>query len=574
MSHPFKDAKRYLALLLLLFLHLPLYGVEANQLQTRSEQLNEIRNNINSVTEKRKELQNTLKKLTDPEEIEEVSEHIEQLTTQRRDFIALFEQTSLGGIDTSRFVAIKKEDEATQTYNWQQELIQIVQPLFNEMRRMTDKARKRDQLREEKQELEELLSLAYEGFNHLEALPEEALEPQSLEAVLILKEDWQERIATLERQEQIIRLKLQDLSGNEHILIKLKNNTLLFLKGRGLTLLTALLASTLFYYLFSTIATRFISIYEEKRQRAISFKWRLSLLIYHALVAILTLATFLLTLHSFGDTVLFGLSILILLTLLLSFSKVLPSYVQKLRIFLNLGRARESERLIYNGIPWEVESIHLYSVYLINPALDNGRIRITIDQLDTLTSRPLRMDELWFPTRPGDLILMPDRRLMTVIRQTPEAVYLNHEGATLVMPTPEFYNLKFKNLSQGYSITASITLQVPLDHPVTALSHDPEDRSEILPDNLSCSVPEILHHLEHEVRAYFETYYPEISEGIRSVTATLQKITDQKSSNYQITLRMAQHSAKYYSKLLNHLQISLAHIATEHHWNLSVSEIL
>src|SRR5699024_12275210 len=130
---------------------------------------------------------------------------------------------------------------------------------------------------------------------------------------------------------------------------------------------------------------------------------------------------------------LFGFPILILLPFLISFRNSNPAYFKKIRTFLNMGLAREGERLIYQGIPWRIENINLYSVYLVNPALDNGKLRLNVDLLDGMLSRPVKMDEIWFPCRPGDTVII-DGTYAIFVLHTSELVYLDSLGCTINLP--------------------------------------------------------------------------------------------------------------------------------------------
>ncbi len=535
------------------------------KLEERTSQLNDIRDNLDTINAKRKELQKTIEKITDPDEKLEEQQHLDQLNAQRKDFQALFEQIALGGLDTSRFALPTKtaETESVQNYNWQQELVKILQPVFNEMQRMTANARKKDDLLEEQQNLSDLIMLAEQGLRHLNDLPAEQLNPEALTNLKTLQQNWNERLNTLNNQKELVDSKLHVLTGDTPFLTKLKNNLIGFMKGRGLTLFTAIMVSLILYYTLSAVATLLINRYEERRKRVISFKWRLVLLTYQLVIGILSLIAFMVILHSFGDMVLFGVAVLILLALLISLRKVIPNYLMKLRIFLNLGKARESERVIYNGIPWEIEHIHLYSVFLNNPALDNGQIRISIDMLEGLVSRPLKTDELWFPTRPNDTIILPDKRMATVLRQTPEAVYLRSDGATLIYPTAEFFSLKFKNLTQGYTIVATVTID-----PLPDKNGGDADSTRALP-----TVQTIAERLQKVLLEEIKALTNECSDSIRHLNVTLKQMSGAHNGTYRIALTVLQNSAKYYHDLINVTQIALANLAEKEHWKISVTEI-
>ena len=137
-----------------------------------------------------------------------------------------------------------------------------------------------------------------------------------------------------------------------------------------------------------------------------------------------------------------------------------------------MGLAREGERVIYQGIPWEIEHINLYSVYLVNPSLDNGRVRLTIDYLEGMVSRDVPHDEAYYPTNAGDTVLI-EGIYATIIRQTPETIYLNSYGAALEYGTEEFAARKPLNITTGYIASTQFILN---------RSHAMDDIEKIIAD--------------------------------------------------------------------------------------------
>ena len=325
-----------------------------------------------------------------------------------------------------------------------------------------------------------------------------------------------------------------------------------FLKNEGFAIIVAIGASFGFYYLFNLLILRYAHYQQKNRKRALNFKWRFILLTLQAIKALLSLAIFLMILHTTGNIILFGIMLLILFIAVLSFRGNIPQYLQKLRVFLNLGQAREGERIIYNDIPWEISKISLSNVYLTNPLLDNGELHVTIELIDKLYSRETITDELWFPSRKGDFLLLPDKRIVQVIRQTPEAVYLNHDGATIVMGTAEFYKLKFSNLSRGYSLTLNFTLE---DHRENRLSLT----------NVKDSIIADIHKI---VKTEDESLY----QAIRNISVTVRQLLTADTTSYQVIVEMAPNSAKSYLTIKALLNNAIIEISREHDWRILLTE--
>ena len=542
-------------ILLLVLIALPSYSfAEEVIVETRTEKLNDIEQKLGDIANRRKALQKQLSDKTLPEEEkEELTQRLQTLTNQNRDFNILFEQTVLGGIDLSIFEEVESDLlKDPLNYNWQKEVLEILQPFFAQMQRVTEKARNKDLLIENEKLLTSRLTLAETGLAALQNLDKSELNKNALKSLAKIEEDWLDRIKSLEHQKSIVELKLDDLTDNRNFFVRVTDNFWGFLKNEGFAIIVAIGASFGFYYLFNLLILRYAHYQQKNRKRALNFKWRFILLTLQAIKALLSLAIFLMILHTTGNIILFGIMLLILFIAVLSFRGNIPQYLQKLRVFLNLGQAREGERIIYNDIPWEISKISLSNVYLTNPLLDNGELHVTIELIDKLYSRETITDELWFPSRKGDFLLLPDKRIVQVIRQTPEAVYLNHDGATIVMGTAEFYKLKFSNLSRGYSLTLNFTLE---DHRENRLSLT----------NVKDSIIADIHKI---VKTEDESLY----QAIRNISVTVRQLLTADTTSYQVIVEMAPNSAKSYLTIKALLNNAIIEVSREHDWRILLTE--
>lgn len=542
-------------ILLLVLIALPSYSfAEEVIVETRTEKLNDIEQKLGDIANRRKALQKQLSDKTLPEEEkEELTQRLQTLTNQNRDFNILFEQTVLGGIDLSIFEEVESDLlKDPLNYNWQKEVLEILQPFFAQMQRVTEKARNKDLLIENEKLLTSRLTLAETGLAALQNLDKSELNKNALKSLAKIEEDWLDRIKSLEHQKSIVELKLDDLTDNRNFFVRVTDNFWGFLKNEGFAIIIAIGASFGFYYLFNLLILRYAHYQQKNRKRALNFKWRFILLTLQAIKALLSLAIFLMILHTTGNIILFGIMLLILFIAVLSFRGNIPQYLQKLRVFLNLGQAREGERIIYNDIPWEISKISLSNVYLTNPLLDNGELHVTIELIDKLYSRETITDELWFPSRKGDFLLLPDKRIVQVIRQTPEAVYLNHDGATIVMGTAEFYKLKFSNLSRGYSLILNFTLE---DHYENRLSLT----------NIKDSIITGIHKI---VKTEDESLY----QAIRNISVTVRQLLTADTTSYQVIVEMSPNSAKSYLTIKALLNNAIIEISREHDWRILLTE--
>jgi hypothetical protein len=125
--------------------------------------------------------------------------------------------------------------------------------------------------------------------------------------------------------------------------------------------------------------------------------------------------------------------------------------VHQIRLLLNMGAMRESERIVFEGLPWRVDRIHL-DVRLVNPALTGGILRLPLAKLLGMHSRPCADHEVWFPSQEGDWVAVGDVRGRVVL-QTPETVQLvTLGGARVTFRTPEYLAAGPTNLAAGFRV--------------------------------------------------------------------------------------------------------------------------
>jgi hypothetical protein len=128
-----------------------------------------------------------------------------------------------------------------------------------------------------------------------------------------------------------------------------------------------------------------------------------------------------------GDWVLLGLAFFFLFGVVWTSKHTLPKFWEQAKLLLNLSTVREGERIIYQGLPWRVMALNLYTK-LHNPDLRGGMIRLPLSSLIGLESRPFYTNEPWFPTKTGDLVELADGAIGTIALQTPEQVVLDTRG--------------------------------------------------------------------------------------------------------------------------------------------------
>jgi len=184
-----------------------------------------------------------------------------------------------------------------------------------------------------------------------------------------------------------------------------------------------------------------------------------------------------------GDLLLLSLSIVVLVMLVLGAWRYLPRYVQEGRLLLNVGAARQGERVIYDGLPFRITSLNLYSE-LRNPELE-GVIRLPLPAMAQLISRP-RTSEAWFPSRVGDYLLLADGSLAQVLQQGIEWVRLKVMGGIVQVRSADFVQQNVRNISlEGFGV--AVTFGIDYQHQPIALEQVPQRLREGLHSALAGS---------------------------------------------------------------------------------------
>lgn len=238
-----------------------------------------------------------------------------------------------------------------------------------------------------------------------------------------------------------------------------------FVRSRGLDLLLAVLAFVGVFITLRMLSRSFGRLTDRHRRslyaRAFSVAWQ-------AFTVVAAISALLVVLYLSNDWLLLLLVLLFLAGVGWASIRVLPQVVEEVRIILNLGGVRETERLVYEGVPYEVARLGLYTT-LRNPRLSGGELRLPVRDLAALRSRPAALDEAWFPCEQGQWVLLSDGVRGRVRVQSPEFVVLDLPGAgEKSYRTPDFLALAPRNLSAGFRLCVLFGLDYAHQAEITA----------------------------------------------------------------------------------------------------------
>jgi hypothetical protein len=208
------------------------------------------------------------------------------------------------------------------------------------------------------------------------------------------------------------------------------------------------------------------------RLGARSFATRLLEVLYYAFSAVAATVALFLVLYLSNDWFLLTLCMLAFVGLVIAGRYTLPKMYEQGKLMMNLGTAREGERLLYRNLPWLIRRIGLYCE-LSNPALTGGALRLSLKEMIPLASRPFAGSEAWFPTLEGDWVMLADGMLGKVTLQTPEMVHVMPKGGGLRhYATEEFLRKNPQNLSRGFRLSSTFGLDYK--HAAQAQAEIPE----------------------------------------------------------------------------------------------------
>lgn len=388
------------------------------------------------------------------------------------------------GLDVSSFDRTTEE-----AFDLQTELLNLVQPLVEELKDATEAPRQIERMRGEIDRLMGREQIAVEALRGIERLLGTTTDPGLGAALEESRQDWQGRRNEVAARLTVARFQLEKrLADRTSILESTRTAISEFFRTRGLNLLLAV--ATFFAVLFGIRAAyrRVLRLVRSKSRETRRFYARLADVLTFGLAGIFALMGALLVLYATGDWVLLGLALLFLLGLVWASKTAIPLFLEQIRLLLDLGTVREHERIVYSGIPYKVTRLST-STMLTNPELAGGVVRLPLKDLIDLRSRPCSKEEVWFPCKRGDWVLLSDGSRGKVVHQSPEFVQIEPlGGGHVTFPTTDFLGLVPRNLSHGFRV--KVRFGIDYAHQAICTTEVPRIMLERLERELAAQYPQ------------------------------------------------------------------------------------
>ena len=403
----------------------------------------DIKKNLNlRMAEKKKLKQHSLSET----EKQRLDRELAQLDTQLADANADFQRVATG-VDMGLFIQVEEPP-----FDWQKELISLAEPGIMELKRVTQKARKKARLKDDINRYGQLLPVARTAVENIRKLALSTGDPSLKQSLNALVPEWESLAGQLENRLKFLELELDRMAAEEASLIESsKISVKRFFKTRGLFIFIAVVTCTLIILVLRLAYGMLARWVPGHGSRYRPFHIRVMELVFRVLTAMAALLALVLVFYFFEDWVLLSLTIIFILGLGWTAKTTLPRFLQQSRLMLNIGAVREGERIWYQGVPWRVARIHMFST-LENPDLGQS-LRVPIETLMDLSSRPSQPHERYFPCRLNDWVILADDTRGCVVSLSHETVDLVlRGGARKTYLTGDFLSQSPLNLSTNFRL--------------------------------------------------------------------------------------------------------------------------
>lgn len=510
----------------------------------RLKQMNELQSVIDSKLRLREKLRASVKTAA-VDELVSLESELDKINNQILSNRKSFEQLAVGSTAGTDLFA-----EQSATFDWRQEVALIMLPFIENLKLLTEKPRKTQNLKSLINLNQQRSQAAEEAIASIKRSIDAATEESTRLSLNTLLTDWQERLDESQLNINLASVQLNNLQDNDLPWWKSFGNAVTdFIKGRGLTLLLAILGAGLVWLALKLLTSVFTKRTKGEDVKTYRTRQRFILYAVKTLTFALMLVVVITVFYIRGDILLMGMSFFIAAGILLGLRNIIPKFISELRLLLNIGSIREGERVMYNGLPWRVVSLNVDTI-LKNPEI-TGVIRLPLQSIEGLASRPAG-SEPWFPASKGDFIFFTSNRIMQVTAITPEHVAMRSlGGTTMSVPSSDFYNTQFENLTQGETFTVSGTFGVGYSHQ-------------------SAGVVEIPNTLKDSVTRALEG--TELANSVDCVAVELEE-AGASSLNYWVGVTMKSDAAKSYNKIARLIQQVCVETCTQKNWDIPFPQL-
>ncbi|MDQ6961629.1 MAG: hypothetical protein Q9M28_03740 [Mariprofundaceae bacterium] len=405
------------------------------------ETLTTIKKSITAINKEIKVSRRAYKKAGTPQEKTDLNQQLRALSQRKDSFEANFSNLS-SGLDKEEL--FNKKEVKT---NFQNDLVDMFSPIINELKGMTEKPRRIEALHHDLADYQFKLAQIHLAINNIEQLNRHNTTQSLDENISNIADFWQQKQQEYTSLNEATQRKIDmELASEVSIGERMGQSLKSFFHERGRHLFLAILAFILIYMLFQFFQRLFHK-HNPLRHNEKYMVWaNLADLLFSVMTFVAAIGAMLIVLYLSGDWLILSIIALIFVGLAWAARNGLPQYMEQMKLLLNFGSVRQDELIMHDGIPWKVESIGVYS-YFVNPLLTGGRMRLPIQDLISMRSRPCDKREPWFPCKEGDYILINGKQWRQIALLTPLEVQFHWYDMIERMPMQQFIGQRLFNIS-------------------------------------------------------------------------------------------------------------------------------
>lgn len=421
------------------FAYLSEYLGLVKKIETASS-INNSQAEVNKII-KEKELE--LNEATTEQEKKAIAQEIEKLIKRKKDLNHEFTLNATG-IDTSTL-----EQKDTKKISVEEELTKVFSPLIVGLTEITEPSRRVEFLRSKVTSYEQHLPKIRDGLKQVDTLLEDTRDAEVKRRLLEEKEHWQQQEKEFSAKLEVVKQQLIELENRKVSPIAAFEQFMqaIFSK-RGLNILLSITFFFATFFILMFIRRFILLINPFSYIPKLRFIANIIDVILYLLTFVIAALVLMVSLFAAGEVLALALVVIILFGMAWAMRNTLPNFIEQIKLLLGFGPVREGEKVIYDGIAWEVDSIGIYS-YFKNPLLIGGEIRLPLRDLIDLRSRPFdEQGEELFPCKMGDYLLLDQANYRRVLRQGTQFITFDVLGMEETMPTDEFLEKNITNLSK------------------------------------------------------------------------------------------------------------------------------
>ena len=379
-----------------------------------------------------------------------------------------FESHQFTEVASGLLIERDQERNKTKKRDFSKQIKEILMPLLDGIKRISDRPRKIENLYFEIEKLKKDWTLRVQAILTIQKL----IEKESFKIILSplerAKKKLEKEKKDFEFEIEIRKRSLRNIEGEKKSFINEASQLVVnFFGTRGKNLFFAGLILFFSFWSFMVFRNRLFALLNLSQK--FLFLKKTFMALYGGISLTLSLFFAILCLYFLNDWLLVTLACVLILGILWSLKQVAPQLLDEARLILNLGTVREGEKVIFKGVPWKVETLN-FLTSLTNSSLSGGSVLVRAKDMMTYHSRPWHAEEKWFPTEKGDWVILPEQKFGKILIQTPDQVVVESLGGGQVFyKTEAFLDLTFENLSRGFSVQIVLRLDYKYQKDIVGL---------------------------------------------------------------------------------------------------------